>query len=87
MKELKKVTTLNYKGNEYFICHDGEFYWAMRTEWFTNGKLNREVNGIMGHIKTDLNDCIESVKMTIDFQELIGKGLSHRQAWEIILNQ
>lgn len=68
--DLVKVTTFIIHNHEWVIirCEAGfendpedRHYAGLRREWITDGKLNREVNGIQMKVSYTINEVIEKI--------------------------
>lgn len=70
-QELTVITTFIIRNHEWAIIHASEtfegdtqdrHYMGVRREWITDGKLNRELNGITSHLNKTVAEVIDSIK-------------------------
>lgn len=68
---MRYIKTLTVKNKTFEIVKDDRGYWAIEDKYFTNGKLNKEVNGITGHLRDTLKGCIETATISAEIDYLI----------------
>lgn len=72
---IKKITTLITSEGEYLICKLTEGcdkgYIGLNVEWVTDGKLNRELNGVQMHLNDTIEKVIDEIKMSDEIKRLM----------------
>ena len=78
MKEFKKITTVYARGREFFVIYDKEgkdicgemkHYWGIEsTNFNSEGRLVKEVNGCNGHLSGTVAECVDKVLTTIEIK-------------------
>ena len=62
------ITTLKVRNKSFEIVQDERGFWAIEDKYITDGKLNKQINGISGHLKNTLEECIESAKFSAEVE-------------------
>lgn len=84
---IKVVSKLYYKGREFYITqHESGLYMSVPVEYVVNGVLTKTINGIKGHARDTIAECIRSTQVSVDVEELIAQGHSLDMALEIVIN-
>lgn len=69
-QELTKVTTFIIRNHEWVIIHASEtfegdsqdrHYMGVRREWITDGRLNRQLNGIQSNLSKTVAEVIDRI--------------------------
>jgi hypothetical protein len=69
-QELTKVTTFIIRNHEWVIIHASEafegdsqdrHYMGVRREWITDGRLNRQLNGIQSNLSKTVAEVIDHI--------------------------
>jgi hypothetical protein len=82
---MKKITTYIESGRTFHIFRDQHGYWGFDERDFDqHGMLTVKHNGISGHLKSSLKDCIESISIQIKLDELLLQGHSLQEAAQIL---
>lgn len=65
---LKKITTLNSRGREFYIVRDeNNKIWGIESKYIgTDGHLTKEINGCEGHLSETVSECVKNVMETIE---------------------
>lgn len=80
---MTHITTLKVRNKTFEIVHDEKGFWAIEDKYFTNGKLNKQINGFTGHLSETLDQCIERAKLSAEVDYLINvKGYDKMEAIE-----
>lgn len=80
---MRYIKTLTVKNKTFEIVKDDRGYWAIEDKYFTDSKLNKEVNGITGHLSETLDQCIERAKLSAEVDYLINvEGYEKMEAIE-----
>lgn len=77
---MKKITEVISRGRKFYIVKDERGYWGIEDKFFTNGILNKQINGLEGHLKETCSDCIKSVLYTIEVGYLVANGMDINEA-------
>lgn len=80
---MKHITTLKVRNKSFEIVKDDRGYWAIEDKHFTNGKLNKQINGFTGHLSETLDQCIERAKLSAEVDYLISIGFDKMEAIEL----
>lgn len=90
MKDVKKVSTLVVRNKKFHVIsfeQNGEkLFGAIDFDYVTNGKINRELNGVQMHVSKDLAQCIEYARTSVEFDYFIAQGYDKAQAFEKVFN-
>lgn len=71
---MQVLTTLMYGDRTWKIVQkDGKFL-SIDTQYITDGKLNRPLNGVQMHASDTLKECIEFTKHAADVDALVLAG-------------
>jgi hypothetical protein len=72
---IKRITKLVTSEGEYLICKLTEGcnkgYIGLNVEWVTDGKLNRELNGVQMHLNDTIEKVIDEIKMSDEIERLM----------------
>ena len=79
---MTHITTLKARNKTFEIVHDEKGFWAIENKYITDGKLNQQINGITGHLRDNIEACIESAKISAEVDYLINTGLNKMEAIE-----
>lgn len=87
---LTVVTTLIVRGNEYYIVTKDHFngdihnkfkYAGIKKEYITDGKLNRELNGLQMYVSETLAEVVDRITDSEEISYLIDtEGLDATEA-------
>ena len=85
--EIKKVSTLEYKGKKFVVVFSTQFnrYMTIAAEDISNGKLLKEYNGLVGRAEETEQEAIRSRKQAIDINELLAAGCTIQEAVEKVI--
>ena len=80
---MTKVTTYIESGRTFYICKDENGYWGIEDKNIDeNGKLAVKLNGISGHLKNSVADCIRSISFQIKLDDLLTQGYDLNSAFQ-----
>lgn len=80
---MKKITTYIESGRTFHICRDENGYWGIEDKHIDeNGKLKVKLNGISGHLKDSVAECIQSISFQIKLDDLIAQGYDMNTAFQ-----
>ena len=80
---MKKITTYIESGLTFHICHDENGYWGIEDKNIdANGKLRVKLNGISGHLKASVAECIQSISFQIKLDDLLNQGYDLNTAFQ-----
>jgi len=72
---MKQITTFKSEFDNYVIVsfeQDNEtFYGAVKDEYITDGKLNRQLNGLQMHMHKELNEVLEALQMSLAIKRIM----------------
>lgn len=77
---MKHITTLKVRNKSFEIVKDEKGFWAIEDKYITDGKLNKQINGITGHLRETLEQCIESARMSAEVDYLVSEGWDATEA-------
>lgn len=80
---MKKITTYIESGRTFHICRDENGYWGIEDKNIdANGKLMVKLNGISGHLKASVAECIQSISFQIKLDDLLNQGYDLNAAFQ-----
>jgi hypothetical protein len=80
-KKMIHVTTYMELGRTFEIAKNEHGYWGFEDKYIdANGKLNKQFNGITGHLGKTLEETIRRVSLEIRQDDLISQGWDALQA-------
>ena len=81
LMNVTKISELTVDNQTYILCKadDGKI-WGIQSEWITDGKLNREINGIEGNRRNTLPEVIQQIRMTHATIRNMEQGMPHLMA-------
>ena len=83
--ELTKITTLvTHYNREFVIATNGKHYFAIDTNYITDGRLNTPLNGLNTFMHEDINVCKERANENAYFHYLLGQGHTKASAFSIV---
>ena len=84
---LTEITTfVTHYDKEFMITTDGSHYYAIDTNYITDGKLNTALNGIHTFMHEDINMCMEMANENAHFHYLLKQGHTKSEAFAIVHN-
>lgn len=90
MKDVTRLSTLVVREKKFHIVsfeQNGEkLYGAIDFDYVTDGKVNRELNGVQMHVSKDLNQCIEYARTSVEFDYWVSQGYDKAQAFEKVFH-
>lgn len=91
MKDCEVVTKYIIRNKKFYIVRftndDGnKLYGAIDFDYVENGKLTRQLNGVQMHVSTDLNQCIEYTRTSVEFDYWVAQGYTNAQAFEKVFD-
>lgn len=87
--DMVKVTSYIIYGKEWEIVHceagfkndtEGRHYAGIRREWITDGKLNRELNGIQMCVSHSVQEVIDRITQAETLDHYISEGMTIEEA-------
>lgn len=86
-KELEIVTTIHAHGKSVYVLKDAEgFFWGIPTSSFTDGRLNREYNGLSGLRSSTVQACTKLVLDWLEIDRLVESGCPRLVASFMVLS-
>ena len=93
--EMIRVSTfIGYKGKKYELVKFVDsisnkiVYGAVKDEYITDGKLNRQLNGLQMRMNDSLQDVVEALQFDTAIEEIRDKrGVDLNTAFEIYLDR
>lgn len=82
---MKHITTFMARNKKFEVVQDEKGFWAIEDKYITNGKLNRQINGIQGHLRETLEDCLETARISAEVDYLISNGVNAKEAIEMVI--
>lgn len=80
---MKHITTLKARNMRFEVVQDERGFWAIEDKYITDGKLNKQINGITGNLRDTLEACIESARIHAEVDYLINvEGYDRMEAVE-----
>lgn len=96
-RALKVVTHLYVRGTEYLIVTADHFngdtlnkfkYAGIKREYVTDGKINRQLNGLQMFVSETVAECIDRIKDSEELSYLIDvEGLDTMEACLALFNK
>lgn len=90
MKDVTRLSTLVVRNKKFHVVsfeQDGEkLFGAIDFDYVTDGKVNKELNGVQMHVSKDLNQCIEYARTSVEFDYWVSQGYDKAQAFEKVFN-
>lgn len=83
---MRVVTTLMYGDRTWQIVKMCGKFCAINSEYITDGRLNRDLNGVQMHASDTLEDCIEFTKRAADVDALVLSGAPIKEVINEIMN-
>ena len=79
-KTLKQVTTYIVDGREFCICYtsmgEQRGFWGFENGvTIVDGVIVKEVNGVAGFHSKKLADCLERIRMTVNYETYKSEGI------------
>lgn len=80
------VKELKVRNRNFTVVLDDGWYMAIEDKYITNGKTNRELNGLQTNASQSLSDCIKMTKDAVEIDYLKEQGYSMAEAVAIVFD-